>query len=411
MKSSDLCPARQQRLVDVPEYPGAKALVPPLTPRWVPASGAEREIARAHEALGALKALAVRLPNPDLIARTLDRREAVRSSQLEGTQSDVNDLLAYEATGSGEGLPADVGVTLNYVRALGHGLAQVRSVGGPEALKGSLIKGCHKRLMEGVEDYKGVPGEYRHLQNWIGGFRIYDARFVPPPPEQVQGCMDDLEAYLRHPEGEDQQMVAGVVLRMAIAHAQFETIHPFVDGNGRTGRILMPLMLAAEGYPPVYLAGFLKANQRAYHDALLGVQLRDEWEAWVGFLAEGVTVAAQEAIGIADELVAIQGRWQQKVAAAGIRADAAINKLPELLIGAPVVTVNQVKEYLGISFPAANNALALLERMGVLALSDRQKRNRVFVAKEVIDVLEQPSAGAKKIITAAGRRMLLGPTK
>ena len=309
---------------------------------------------------------------------------------MEGTRSDVNDLFAYEATGSEEGLPSDVVVTLNYVKALDYGLQQVSLHGGVEALSCALIKGTHRQLMAGVKDFRGIPGEYREKQNWIGGFNIYQASLVPPPARYVEKCMGDLESYLRNPAPEAEQFVAPLAIRMDIAHAQFETIHPFLDGNGRTGRILMPLMLAAEGYPPVYLAGYLKNNQRAYFDGLLNVQLQDKWTDWVRFFATGITVAARESMRTAEELVAILDRWKEMVSALGLRSDSAVYQLPELLIGNPVVTANQVKELLGVSFPAASNALAKLEELKIIQLRDNQSRNRTFVAKEVINLLERP---------------------
>lgn len=391
MKKSDLCTARQKMLVPVAEYPGAYALVPPPAPRFIPLPGIQNEVARAHEALGALQALTARLPNPNLVTRTFDRREAVRSSQIEGTNSGVNDLFLYEATGSDEGLPPDVLVTLNYVKALEHGLEEVRNRGGVAALTCGLIKELHAHLMDGVHDFKGTPGEFREKQNWIGGFKIYQARFVPPPPENVQACMADLESLLQYAPREEDQLEAPIVIRMAIAHAQFETIHPFIDGNGRVGRILLPLMLAAEGYPPVYLAGFLKENQQTYYDTLANVQLKEKWTAWVSFFAAGVEVAAQESMRTAQELDAILDRWKREVAGFGLRSDSAVNRLPELLIGNPVLTVRQVKEALGISFPAASGALALLEEKGILVQPVKQRRNRTFVAKEVIDLLDRPS--------------------
>jgi Fic family protein len=392
MKKSDLCATRQKMLVPVAEYPGAYALVPPPTPRFIPLPGIQNEVARAHEALGALQALTAKLPNPNLVTRTFDRREAVRSSQIEGTNSGVNDLLLYEATGSDEGLPPDVLVTLNYVKALEHGLKEVRNTGGVNALTCSLIKGLHAHLMAGVKDFKGRPGEFREKQNWIGGFKIYQARFVPPPPENVPACMTDLESLLRYALGEEDQFEAPIVIRMAIAHAQFETIHPFIDGNGRVGRILLPLMLAAEGYPPVYLAGFLKDNQQTYYDTLANVQLKEKWADWVRFFAAGVEVAAQESMRTAQELDAIHERWHRDVAGMRLRSDSAVNRLPELLIGNPVLTVRQVKDALGISFPAASGALALLEEKGILVQPVKQQRNRTFVAKEVIDLLARPSS-------------------
>ncbi len=388
MKKTDLCVARQKLLVPVEDYSGAFALVPPPTPRFIQLTGMHNELIRAHEALSALKTLTEQLPKPDLVMRTLDRREAVRSSQIEGTHSDVNDLLVYEATGSHEGLPSDVLVTLNYVKALDHGLKEVRRINGVDVLTNELIKALHLQLMTGVKDFKGTPGEFRKKQNWIGGFKIYNARFVPPPAGKVQDCMNDLESFLQYTPGEEEQMEVSIVLRMAIAHAQFETIHPFIDGNGRVGRLLLPLMLAAEGYPPIYLAGFLKSNQKAYYDALANVQLQEKWSDWVTFFATGVEEAAHESMITARELLALLERWQMAVNALGLRSDSVINRFPELLIANPVVTVKQVKDLLGITFPTANAALAKLKAMGILVQTERQ-RNRVFMAMEVITLLDK----------------------
>jgi Fic family protein len=389
MRKSDLCVARQKLLVPVADHSGAFALVPPPTPRFIQLTGIHNELIRAHEALSALKTLTELLPKPDLVMRTLDRREAVRSSQIEGTHSDVNDLFAYEATGSDEGLPADVLVTLNYVKALDHGLKTVRAIQGVETLTNGLIKDLHAHLMHGVKDFKGTPGEFRIKQNWIGGFKIYNARFVPPPACKVQDCMNDLESFLQYTPGEEEQLVMSIVLRMAVAHAQFETIHPFIDGNGRVGRLLLPLMLAAEGYPPIYLAGFLKSNQNAYYDALANVQLQEKWSDWVTFFATGVEEAAHESMSTTKELLAILDRWRIAIDELGLRSGSAINQLPELLIANPVITVNQVKDALGITFPTANTALAKLKAMGILVQTDRQ-RNRTFIAMEVITLLDRP---------------------
>ena len=391
MKTSDLSPARQKLLVPCVDYPGALALIPPPTPRTLDLRGVGDGLYRASNALELLKDLSSRLPNPNLITQTEDRREAVRSSQIEGTNSGVNDLFTYEATGSGEGLPPDVQVTRNYVIALEYGLQNVRE-NGPTAIDCNLVKELHAHLMDGVE-YNGMLGEFRKIQNWIGGGNIYRARFVPPPPDRVQACMDDLESLLTYSPGEEEQMVLSIVMRMAIAHAQFETIHPFIDGNGRVGRILLPLMLAAEGYPPVYLAGYLKDNQREYYDGLAGVQLRDKWSEWVQFFAYGVEVAVQESMRTALALGGILSRWKEQLAQLRLRSHSVLHKFPELMIGTPVLTAHHAKNALGISFPAASAALAQLEQMGILAQPVKQQRNRIFVAKEVIDVLNRPAMG------------------
>jgi Fic family protein len=365
------------------------ALVPPPTPHSIPSKTISREIIRAHEALGALKASVSILPNPDLVTRTFERREAVRSSQIEGTNSDVNELFTYEATGSDEGLTPDVRVTLNYVLALEHGLKVVRKHGAI-ALDCDLIKGLHKHLMRST-DYKGEPGEFRTKQNWIGEYTIYQAKFVPPPHDRVESCLEDLVNFMKDTPKEEDQYEVPIVMRMAIAHAQFETIHPFIDGNGRVGRILLPLILTAEGYPPVYIAGFLKDNQQLYYDYLAGVQLRDEWAAWVGFFATAVEESVKESISTTEGMVAILNQWKKRIAEMNLRSDSAVLRLPDLLIGTPVVSARRVKDALDISFPAASNALAKLEQAGILSIPKKRQRNRTFIATEVISLLNRPA--------------------
>ncbi len=388
MRKADLSPGRQKLLLPADGYPGALALVPPPTPRRLDLHEIREELHRANTALELLTQLSSGLPNPDLLTRTADRREAVRSSQIEGTHSEVDDLLAYEATGSDEGLPSDVLVTRNYVAALEYGLQKVRARGA-SAIDSGLIKQLHARLMEGVED-NGTAGEFRRKQNWIGGRDIYSARFVPPPWRNVAACMEELEKLLQYSATEEEQMVLSTVVRMAIAHAQFETIHPFVDGNGRVGRILLPLMLSAEGYPPVYLAGYLKLNQQQYYDGLAGVQLKDTWAEWVRFFAIGVEAAAQESMRTALALEKILKGWKEKVAELQLRSQSVLLKFPELLIGTPVLTAHRAKDALGISFPAASAALGQLERMGIVIRPTQNRRNRTFVAREVVDVLNRP---------------------
>ena len=387
MQKTDLSPKLQKQLVPVNSYPGAFALVPLPTPRSIPSKTILNEVTRAHEALGALKLSTANLPNPDLVTRTLDRREAVRSSQIEGTRSDMDQLLAYEATGSDDGLPADVVVTLNYVKALEYGLKAVRA-SAAGVISCTLIKELHCHLMKDV-DYRGKIGSFRDKQNWIGGHKIYQARFVPPPPEYVNKCMEELESFLQEAPREEDMYEVPIVIRMAIAHAQFEAIHPFMDGNGRVGRLLLPLMLAAEAYPPIYIAGFLKSNQKDYYDALAGAQMREEWAQWISFFATAVEESVKESINTAVELEAILKRWERSVSELRLRSDSVVNRLPKLLIGTPVVSARQVETALGVSFPAANNALAKLEEAEILVNPKNQQRHRLFVAQEVIDLLNR----------------------
>ncbi len=246
MRASDFSPDRRKHLVAVPGRENVKALVPPRCPRTLDALPVLDVLVAAERAIASTAAVARLLPRPDLITRSLERREAVLSSQIEGTRTDLTQLLEYEATGSGEGLPDDAGITLGYVHALDHGLRVVRRDGGRRNLTLDLIRQLHRVLMSGAEyRYPEGPGEWRQGQNWIGGRRIEDATFVPPPVSHLEACLLDLEDFLQVDISSTAMMA--LPLRLAVAHAQFEAIHPFSDGNGRVGRLLPPLMLAAEG--------------------------------------------------------------------------------------------------------------------------------------------------------------------
>ncbi|MCE1184153.1 MAG: Fic family protein [Rhodocyclales bacterium] len=387
MRKSDLCAERQRRLEPVPEVPGVFALHPPP----IPANLGQLDLRLAHEAmeqaqeaLGRLSATAQLLPVPELITRSLARREAVASSQIEGTQAGVGDILEYEVTQDAASLPRDTRNTLDYVLALEYGLQAVARR-GCDALDLPLIQALHQQLMAHAQDYRDPPGALRTLQNWIGGLRIQDARFVPPRPERVQEGLEDLVRQILQYAPESNAH-AGIVLRAGVAHAQFETLHPFRDGNGRTGRLLVSLMLAAEGYPPLYLAGPLFRHQREYFDGLLGVQLRSEWGVWMRFFAQALTEACDTSIALAQGLVNVRESWQMRLP--GLRRDAAAHRLLERLIGTPVLTADSARQLLGCSFPAANNALKQLVGAGILQAPERQ-RNRVFIAHEVITLLQQ----------------------
>lgn len=398
MRRADLSEDRRRLLVPVLDHPGAFALVPPPPPRardLIGLQGVGEKVARAREALDHLQRLSGVLPNPDLVTRTADRREAVRSSQIEGTYSGIDDLLAYEATGSDEGLPPDVQVTKNYVHALEHGLREVREK-GLAAFSCVLIKEIHSLLVEGIDGHPGVPGEFRGAQNWVigagaGSRQIDQAKFVPPPVANIQACMDDLVGLLHYTPEEEDFYEFSIITRMAVVHAQFETIHPFSDGNGRVGRILLPLMLAAEDYPPVYLAGYLKDNQREYYDTLAGVQLRGRWAEWISFFATGVEAAVKESIDTSVALNAILAKWEEMAKEMRFRRNSVHIKLLRLMLSTPVLTADQTAKALGVSFPSASAALAKFEEMGVLALRKKQKRNRCFYAREVIELLNSPS--------------------
>ncbi|MBW2185017.1 MAG: Fic family protein [Deltaproteobacteria bacterium] len=391
MKKTSLSKDRQKRLVKVPEHNNIYALIPPATPTpsSISSKEASTEIRIAEAELDKLKIQSELLGNPELLTRTAYRREAVRSSQIEGTYSELDQLFTYEATGSDEGMPVDVHETKSYVDALEIGLERVKD-SGAKTTTTALILDLHAKLMA-TSHCSDNAGQFRTNQNWIGGgSRIENARFVPPPADKIQECMDDLEKHLQYIPDDELQMYPSIVARMAIIHAQFETIHPFIDGNGRVGRILLPLMLAAEGHPPVYLAGYLKNNQEEYYDRLAGVQLKGEWKEWIIFFAKATTAAASEALETADALRKLLKEWNDKVVALGRRKDAVILKFPELLMRKPIVTMETAAKELGTSYPSASQALEKLHELGIVTKEKEQRRNRVFIATEVIDILNKP---------------------
>lgn len=386
MRRADVSSALHRYLVKCSAHPNCHALVAPPTPRRLPSDPAvAHDVMRAMQALERLRVATDLLPNSDMVTRTLARREAVQSSQIEGTRTQLHELLEYEATQSRDGLPPDATVTERYVQALDLGLGRVREIGARSALDERLVKDMHAVLMQDAPAHVRA-GEYRDIQVWIGSGRIEDAVFVPAPPDRITGCVDELQwSMLQYAPREDEPWQIPVVAQIAIAHAQFETIHPFVDGNGRTGRLLMPLILASEGYPPLYLSGRLLRHRRAYYDALANVQLRANWTPWLRLLCQSVVEASDGAIAIARDLDTIRKDWITRLD--DLRSDATARRLPSFLLGHPVVSVKQVSEALGMSFVAANRAIELLVARGILK-EPRQRRNRTFHAIEVLSRLE-----------------------
>lgn len=393
MRPDQIALERHPYLVLVAGHPHVHALVAPPTPRRVP-DGARNhaEFAQAHAALGRLQGVMAHLPNADMVTRTLARREAVVSSQIEGTKANLSQLLTYEATQGATGMPADVKVTERYVSALQHGLTRIRQT-GRRALDLRLIHELHAELMQ---DEAGVfpVGAYRTEQVWMGSSRrIEDATFVPAPAARVQGCMEEMAAsILQYAPRDDEQGALSLVAQLAIAHAQFETIHPYHDGNGRTGRLLMPLLLAAEGYPPLYLSGALLRAKAAYDAALAAVQLQGNWRPWIELLTASVVEACDESIAIGQDLVALAERWEQQLGR--YRTHSATRRLPRFLLGHPVLSVQQAVEGLGVSQPAANAALNNLLAEGIVSLVNERQWGRVFQATEIMARLDRPPRGA-----------------
>ena len=384
MRKSDLHPSLRAIAVPVPGHSGCYAVVPPdlaffpIDSPLLPL--ANREMQVLADAITAAPRYA------ELLIHMLNRREAVDSSQIEGTHTEFDELLLHEIeAGTPDAVPdADADLTLNYVHAYMLGVAQVRTK-GVDALNTRLICSLHKELTTG--ESRAVPGKLREVQNYIGGLKMENARFIPPPPAQVPRLMAGLERLLRNESDPESHLSFGVLVRAPIVHAQFEAIHPFVDGNGRVGRMLLPLMFLADGYPPIHLATFLKLRQREYYDALHAVQMRLRWSEWVQLFLECTIASCRHTVHLLRELRIIAEQWRERLKERRIRKDAAVWRLAELLLGQPVVTVNALLQRLKVSFPAANAAVAVLVDMDILRAQGKRRRHRAFHAHQVMNIL------------------------
>lgn len=394
MRRDSVAPDLQPCLVPVEGRSHVVAMRPPPVPRsHLKGSGFT---ALGHEAAGALGRLQGAIAHwhtPDLLTRTLARREAVQSSQIEGTKTDLGELLTYEATHNAEGLPADVRVTQQYVHALQIGLDAVRER-GRKALTLGLIDCMHAELMT-HEDPGIAKGRYRSGYAWIGSGRIEDASFVPSPPSDILAGMQALEAdMLQYRPRENEAGALSLIAQIAIAHAQFETIHPYVDGNGRVGRLLMPLMLAAEGHPALYLSGSLMRQRARYYAALNQVQVKGDWTQWMQMLYRAVIESADEAIAVASDLNALVARWAAEVSC--FRSGSVARRLPPLLIGHPVLTAAQVTDLLQVTHKTALTGIDHLLGVGILAPKDARKWGRVYQAEAVLARLNQAPVASRQ---------------
>lgn len=365
-----------------------RAFIPhPLPPALALELTGERQflLERATLALGRLDSIALLLPDPQLFLYAYVRREAVLSSQIEGTQSSLSDLLLFELDEL-PGVPFDDVVEVsNYVAALEHGMTRLRE-GFP--LCNRLLREMHAQLMARGRGGDKDPGEFRRSQNWIGGTRPGNARFVPPPPNEVEACMTALEAFI-HDTAPASKLP--VLLKAALAHVQFETIHPFLDGNGRLGRLLIAMMLHEGGVlrqPLLYLSLYLKQHRAIYYELLDRVRVEGDWEAWVDFFLEGVEQTAEGAVQTARRLVDLFQQDAQRVQETGGRNASALRVL-DTLRQRPLCSLRQIGATAAISFPTASKAMAALVEMGIARELTGQRRNRVFVYDAYLNMLNE----------------------
>jgi len=343
-------------------------------------------LSEADRALGELAGLGRTLPNPYLLTRHFLRREAVLSSRIEGTRASLVDLFAFEVEPPLFGEPErrdDVQEVQNYVRALEHGIARLEDL----PISQRLLREMHAVLMEGVRGAQRDPGEFRRILNWIGppGAGLEEATYVPPPPAEITTALSALERHIHGDTG------LPPLLEIALVHYQFEAIHPFLDGNGRIGRLLITLMLIERDLLPeplLYLSAYFERHRGAYYDHLLAVSQNGKWEGWLLFFLRGVSVEASDASRRAGKLFELRETYRERFQREGARPNllTAVNHLFEN----PVTSIRELAEVMGVSFEAARRLVGSLEERGVLEEITGRRRNRVYAAREILQVLQGP---------------------
>jgi len=362
-----------------------KAFVPPPLPPNPPVrlDGLPRLLEQANQSLGRLDGLASVIPNLSLFICAYVRKEAVLSSQIEGTQSSLSDLLLFE-NDEAPGVPlVDVQEVSNYVAALNHGLERLRG-GFPLSLR--LIREIHEVLMSKGRGSDKLPGEFRQCQNWIGGARPGNAVFVPPPPEIVLDCMSALERFL-HEERADLP----VLIRAGLVHVQFETIHPFLDGNGRVGRLLITFLLCAAGVlrePILYLSLYFKQHRPAYYDLLDRVRVKGEWETWLDFFLTGVRDTAEQAATAARRILAVFEGHRRRIETLG-RPAASVLRVFEHMQRNPIISIPTAAEGIGISAPTVAKSLEHMQQLGMLREITGRQRHRLFAYDAYLAILSE----------------------
>ena len=361
------------------------AFRPDSLPPELDAEGLISPLANATQALGRLHGIGPRIGSREVLVEPFMRKEALESSQIEGTHATLSDIYAYEADQKAlidEDRRQGTQEVVNYLSALTHGLSAIT---GDEPITVDLLRQMHDRLLSGVRGEETNPGELRTTQNYIGTKPyIENARYVPPPPNLIPKLLDDLVEYANREDGMHP------LLRIGLVHYQFETIHPFIDGNGRLGRLLISLLLQREGLLPepyLYLSSYFNAHRTSYVDHLLAVSQRHEWEAWLRFFLQGVRTQANEAHKRANLLVDLREEYQERYQS---ERSENILELGMRLFENPYLDVNAAVDWLGVRYSTANRLVGQLEEDGVLVELTGQDRNRFYRASEVFDIINRP---------------------
>lgn len=358
--------------------------LPPAPPLRID-PGLQDRLDDGNQALGRLDGITLLLPDPDQFLYTFIRKEAVLSSQIEGTQSSLSDLLLFENDAAPGVLRQDAQVTANYIAAMNHGISEILRAGGTP-LSARLLREVHAILLDTGRGSEQAPGEFRRDQNWLGGSRPANARFVPPPWPQVVPAMSDLETFLH-----DQPVATPVLIKAALAHAQFETIHPFLDGNGRVGRLLITLLLCSQGVlkrPLLYLSLYLKRNRDAYYDYLQRVRTDGAWEDWLRFFLDGVIEVAESTTDATRRIVAMIERDRQTIHGMG-RGAATAHRVHDLAARYVVVRPSATARALGLTDPPVYNAISRLEEAGILREMTGRQRGKIYAYDRYLSLLNE----------------------
>ena len=361
---------------------GYKAFIPnPLPPKLIWTPKLVRALSDSDLLLGRLAGEGGRLPNPHLLMRPFIAREAVMSSRIEGTQATLGELLASEAGAYVDRSPQDLREVGNYVAALEYGIKRLQTF--PLSLR--LLRELHEKLMSGVRGDHATPGEFRRSQNWIGapGCTLTNASYIPPSPDHLMDCLSTWEKFMH-----DTSLPP--LAQIALLHYQFEAIHPFLDGNGRVGRLLITLFLVERSILPtplLYLSAFFEATRRDYYAALRGVSERGNWTDWLEYFLNGIARQSEDALSRAGRINKKIIDWKREVAGSASKIPL---KLIDLLASNPFLTITKASERLNIAFTTTQRAIKKLENFSIIVKVGKEKRDRVYCAKPILNILEEP---------------------
>lgn len=369
------------------------AFVPnPLPPKLTFDTKLVKLLSKASHALGSLASLGDIIPNSQLLISPFIRREAVLSSRIEGTEASLADIFAYEAgqlalpgIGSGKRAPeSDIREVFNYVRSLEYGIDRIKNF--PLSLR--LFRELHEHLMKGVRGGETMPGQFRNNQNWIGakGCKITDSRYVPPPIPEMHQALDAFEKHLHTDD-------LPPLIHLALAHYQFEAIHPFRDGNGRVGRLLLSLMLAQKELLPLpilYLSAYFERHRDEYMELLFAVSQRGAWDEWVQFFLQGIAEQSEEAIVSTKKFLELQAQWRQRLIKA--RASALLIRLSDSLFQSPIITIPKAQKILNLkTYKSAKLNVYKLVKAGILEAVDDSNYDKAFIAREILQIVREKS--------------------